>query len=73
MGRGDNRRTLKMRRRIGQKRKKEQQRKLQRAVAAQGNKAPPPLKTPAATKPKGDKVTIKRSGQRKTAAAAQAK
>ena len=71
MGRGDNRRTLKMRRRVGQRRKKEQQRKLQATIAAKGSTAPPP-KAPAATKPKSTKVTIKRSGQRKTAATTQA-
>ena len=67
MGRGDNRRTAKMRRRTGQRRKKEQSRKLQTTIAAKGTSAPPkPIKP---TAPKSSKVTIKRSGQRRTAAA----
>lgn len=68
MGRGDNRRTLKMHRRAGQKRKKERQRKLQSAIAARTDSAVPSSTAPDAANPKSNKVAIKRSGQRKTAA-----
>lgn len=68
MGRGDNRRTLKMHRRAGQRRKKERLRKLQSAIAERADSAAPPPKAPAAANPKSNKVAIKRSGQRKTAA-----
>ena len=71
MGRGDNRRTLKMRRRAGQRRKKEQHKKLRQTLATKSSSTPPPLKTPTAARAKSDKVTIKRSGQRKTTTATQ--
>ncbi len=71
MGKGDNRRTPKMRRRVGQKRKKEQQRKLQVAIGAKGRVTAPPPKATAAAQAKSGKVTVKRSGQRKVTAAAQ--
>ena len=63
MGRGDNRRTPKMRRRAGQEKKKQSERKLRMMVAAKGS-VPLPSNKPAATKTKTKVGAIKRAGKK---------